>query len=180
MRLRVIAGEAGGRLLTAPDDPDVRPTSDRVREAIFNILYSEVGIEGFAVADLFAGSGAYGIEALSRGAASAVFVDRHRPSIAAIEANLEALGFEDRATIVRADASTWSGSARSVDLAFIDPPYAFEGWEALLDRVVADWVVAESNRELEPGERWDAIRSRRYGSTVVTLLRRVGDAPTSP
>src|SRR5665213_3190423 len=110
--MRVIGGEYRGRRLTAPVGDHVRPTSDRVREAIFNILFSLGGVEGLLVADLYSGTGALGIEALSRGAASVTFVDRDPRSIAAIRVNLVSAGLGDAetdgdATVVRADDDSW-------------------------------------------------------------------------
>jgi 16S rRNA (guanine966-N2)-methyltransferase len=119
--MRVVAGRYKGRRLTAPAGLDVRPTSDRVREALFSILGD---IEGLTVLDLFAGSGALGIEALSRGAARATLVDDDRRAIEAISANLAPLGDAD-AEVVRADALVWLGGRRGpYDLVFVDPPYS--------------------------------------------------------
>jgi 16S rRNA (guanine966-N2)-methyltransferase len=154
-----------------------RPTSDRVREAVFDMLTSMGSLEGAAVADLFAGSGALGIEALSRGAASAVFVDSAPAAISAVRANLTVLG--DRAaaaTVVRADASVWAatGAARDgrLDLVLADPPYAWRGWPDLLAALapVAGLVVAETGSPWEPVSGWETVRTRGYGSTVVTML----------
>ncbi len=102
--MRVIAGTRGGRRLVAPDGADTRPTADRVREATFNALASLDALVDAEVVDLFAGSGAMGIEALSRGAAHATFVDDDRRAIEAVEANLAATGLADRATVVRGPA----------------------------------------------------------------------------
>jgi 16S rRNA (guanine966-N2)-methyltransferase len=119
--VRVIAGHYRGRRLAAPRGTDVRPTSDRVREALFSILGS---LEGQRVLDLFAGSGALAIEALSRGAASAVLVENDRDALAAIRANLAPLG-DAAADVVRADALTWLRQGRGpYDLVFLDPPYS--------------------------------------------------------
>ena len=159
--------------------------------------------EGATVLDLFAGSGALGIEALSRGAAHATFVDSDAAACRAITANLTALGVADRATVVRSDvagflapnhvppgrqgdspprayAGPLSGAAAasvrpSVDLAFADPPYAFDGWAQLvdaLDTVDARVLVCESDREIEPApsHRWQTHRTRRYGTPVITIL----------
>ena len=119
--MRVVAGEYRGRRLQAPRGLDVRPTSDRVREALFSILGD---ISGLRVLDLFAGSGALAIEALSRGAASAVLVENDRPALDAIRANLEPLA-DVEAEVVRADALRWLDGRRGpFDLVFVDPPYS--------------------------------------------------------
>ena len=171
--MRVVAGEARGRTLMAPEGSGTRPTSDRVRESIFNMLFSLQATEGSAVLDLYAGCGALGIEALSRGAASCVFVEQHRRAVSCIETNLELTGFADRGTVVQADAVTWVGAnASTFDLVLADPPYADDDWVSLLDVLDARWVVAEAGRELEPHPRWDVVREKAYGSTVVTVLKR--------
>jgi 16S rRNA (guanine966-N2)-methyltransferase len=176
--MRVVAGSARGRALVAPEGTGTRPTSDRVREAIFNALFSlDDAVAGARVLDLYAGTGALGIEALSRGAASATFVDRGRPALAAIEQNLRRTGLGDRAEVVRADALDWLARTQAkYDLVLCDPPYDFGAWSALLaalERVlVTGCAVLESDRELELGEGWEAIRTRRYGGTVVSIIRR--------
>ena len=169
--MRVVAGTAKGRRLTTPPGRLTRPTSDRVREAVFSMLNSLDAIDGATVVDLFAGSGAMGIEALSRGAARAVFVESDAAAIRVIDANLEATGLSDRAAVRRADAATFS---EAVDVAFIDPPYAFDAWPALLDGLDARFAVIESDREVEAGAKWLVNKARRYGGTVVTLVQRKG------
>lgn len=180
--MRVIAGTHRGRPLRAPVGSGTRPTSDRVREAIFDILQPLVDLEGARVLDLFAGSGAMGIEALSRGAGRAVFVESASAALDALHANLGALGLEDRAEVVRADATTWlavpARKATRFDLALCDPPYRFAAWEAVLDRLDADVAVLESDGPVEPGPRWEVPRSRRYGGTLVTVVRRAPSAPS--
>jgi 16S rRNA (guanine966-N2)-methyltransferase len=167
--MRVVSGSARGRKLVAPAGLNTRPTSDRAREAIFSILASLDAIEGATVADLFAGSGAMGIEALSRGAAHATFVERDRDALAAIEANLASTGLAGAATVVRGDALAFRGEC---DLAFIDPPYGFDGWAALLDGLDGRLAVVESDREVDIGAKWLVNKVRRYGGTVVTLAQR--------
>lgn len=175
--MRVIGGEYRGRRLSAPVADHVRPTSDRVREAIFDILFSLGGVEGLQVADLFAGTGALGIEALSRGAASVTFVDRDPASVAAVRANLSSAGMGDAeadgdATIVRADVDTWTvGTPSRYDLVLCDPPYDYAGWEALVAGLPADLAVLESGAELPRVDGWEVLRSRRYGGTIVTVAR---------
>ena len=170
-RVRVVAGTAKGRKLTAPPGRDVRPTSDRVREAVFSSLVSMDAVEGASVLDLFAGSGALGIEALSRGAATATFVDDDPQAVATVEANLVATGL-DGGTVVRADALRWLESAPRLDLALVDPPYEFAAWDQLLGRLRAGVLVAESDHELDLGAGWGVVRIKRYGGTVVTLAAR--------
>jgi 16S rRNA (guanine966-N2)-methyltransferase len=165
--VRVVSGIARGRKLVAPKGDATRPTSDFVREAIFNSLQAHLELEGATVLDLFAGTGALGIEALSRGAAHATFVEDGRHALGALRANLEATGFAARTTILAVDATT--ARLPSVDLAFADPPYAFAAWPDLLTRVDAGLVVIESDREVPPPEGWRVLRQKRYGTTVVTL-----------
>jgi len=173
----VIGGELRGRRLSAPPGTSVRPTSDRVREAIFDILFSRGGVVGAQVVDLFAGSGALGIEALSRGAASVTFVERHPEALAAIRANLVSVGLPDAerdgdATVVRADVDSWVATTASrYDVALVDPPYRYEGWGTLVPRLPADLAVLESGAEIGSSEGWVVIKSKRYGGTIVTVAR---------
>lgn len=166
--MRVVAGIARGRKLVAPKGDATRPTSDFVREAIFNSLQAHVDLEDATVLDLFAGTGALGIEALSRGAAHATFVEDGRHALAALRANLETTGFAERATVLDADA-TKAALPAGIDVAFADPPYAFAGWSALLTRVDAGLAVIESDRPIDPPEPWRVLREKRYGTTVVVL-----------
>lgn len=125
---RVITGSAKGRRLFCPPDPRIRPATDRLKTALFNILFD---VDELAVLDLFAGCGAIGIEALSRGAAHATFVDSHRGAVEAIRANLTACRLGERASVVEADAAGWTERAghrgglvaTPFDLVFVDPPY---------------------------------------------------------
>jgi 16S rRNA (guanine966-N2)-methyltransferase len=174
--MRIIAGSYGGRRLQTPGGLDTRPTSDRVREALFSILGDRVA--GARVLDLFAGSGALGIEALSRGAAEATFVDNAPPAIRAIRANLEALGAE--AMVARAEARRFLGGAsrsgRSYDLVFLDPPYRLAAslgrdLSAALAAVVAPGgtVVAESDRRAPLEVDLPLEDERRYGDTLIRI-----------
>ena len=151
----------------------IRPTTDKVRQAVFNSLDSAGLIDGAAIADLFAGSGALGIEALSRGAATCVFVDRDRAALQAVRANISALGLENRTTVVTSDVPAWVPALRGVDLALLDPPYEFDGWESLLSVLQVPYVVAEAGHEIAPPVGWELVKSRRYGRTWVTRLERV-------
>jgi 16S rRNA (guanine966-N2)-methyltransferase len=175
--MRVVAGRLGGRRLAAPRGASTRPTSDRVREALFSALGD---VAGARVLDLFAGSGALGIEALSRGAVHATFVDSAPAAIAAVRRNLADLGLEDVAEARRADARAFLRNARRAgrhyDLVFLDPPYrraaalAAVLSSALPPALAAGArVVAESDRRapLELGLR--PVDERRYGDTVIRI-----------
>jgi 16S rRNA (guanine966-N2)-methyltransferase len=178
--MRVIGGRSRGRRLAAKLPATVRPTSDRVREAIFDILGSLGGVEELHVADLFCGSGALGVEALSRGAASATFVDLSTDSLEAVRTNLRAVGLGDESvTLVRASLPGWlrSGAARDFDLALCDPPYDFADWPDLLEALRAEVVVMESAAPVPlPEKSWVGTRERRYGGTLVTVAHRIGSA----
>jgi len=173
--MRVVAGELGGRKIVAPDGTSTRPTTDRVREAVFNALGSAGLVDGAVVADLFAGTGAVGIEALSRGAERCIFVERDRHALASLDENLDTLKLEDRSRVMRSDAMASAG-ALDVDIVFADPPYDFDAWDRLITSIRADFVVAESGRRLDPVDGWEIIRSKRYGRTWVTFLERSADS----
>jgi len=177
--VRVIGGEARGRPLRAPSSPAVRPTSDRVREAVFDVLSSLDVLRDASVLDAFAGSGALGIEALSRGAASATFVDSDREAIRTIEANLGRVGFGARpgVRVVRTDALGFLAGARArYDVALLDPPYRFGEWAQLLERLHAGVAVIESRTSVEVPDRFDLHRVYRYGGTLVTVVSESGRA----
>ena len=165
--MRVVAGIVRGHPLRAPRGDTTRPTSDFVREAVFNTLVAYVDLDQATVLDLFAGSGALGIEALSRGAAHATFVERDRNAIQAIRLNLDKTGFTDKATVVAGDAT--KVELPEADVVFADPPYAFEGWPALFPRFRTALAILESDRPIDPPDGWRVLKTKRYGSTVVTL-----------
>ena len=178
--MRVVSGTARGRRIVVPEGERTRPTADRVREAVFNSLYSLGAIDDAMVLDLFAGSGALGIEALSRGAAEATFVESDRAALAALRDNLATLGFEDRATVVPADANVVVSTLGHHDLVLLDPPYDFDGWDELLGHLHDAVVVIESDREIDLPAGWENHRTRRYGGTVVTLAFASASENTAP
>jgi 16S rRNA (guanine966-N2)-methyltransferase len=175
--MRIIAGERKGHTIYAPKGRDTRPTSDRVRENVFNIVAPWV--EDARVLDLYAGSGAMGLEALSRGAAAVVFVESDADAVRAIERNLDKLRLTG-ATVLRADATIGlvqeAAAGRKYDLVLADPPYAMTDYATLahyLPQVLADdgLVVFESDARLEPELPGLVVRtSRKYGSTRVTVF----------
>jgi 16S rRNA (guanine966-N2)-methyltransferase len=175
--MRIIAGERKGHAIFAPKGLETRPTSDRVRENVFNIVAPWV--EGARVLDLYAGSGAMGLEALSRGASAAVFLEAEPQAIRAIERNLEKLRLTG-ARVVRLDAITGlaqeAASGRKYDLVLADPPYSMTDYDALaryLPLVLSEdgLVVLESAAKTEPELAGLAVRStRKYGSTRVSVF----------
>ncbi|MDQ3543378.1 MAG: 16S rRNA (guanine(966)-N(2))-methyltransferase RsmD [Actinomycetota bacterium] len=169
--MRVVAGEFRGRRIAAPVTKATRPTTDRVREAVFNALSSLDVVVGATVADLYAGSGALGLEALSRGAEHCTFVEKDRAALSAIHDNIATLGVSGRTRVVSGDALVMA-KGLTVDVAFADPPYGFDQWPALLANVQAGFVVAESADEVDATEGWKSVRVKRYGRTWVTFLER--------
>ncbi|HEY1427202.1 MAG TPA: 16S rRNA (guanine(966)-N(2))-methyltransferase RsmD [Caulobacteraceae bacterium] len=185
--MRIVAGTFRGRPLVAPKGHLTRPTADRARQAMFNVLEHASWapeLEGASVIDVFAGSGALGIEALSRGAASCLFVDHAEPARAAIRANLAALGLEGRARIDRRDATALPArSAADVapcGLAFLDPPYGERLGEQALARLAGGgWLAPGAIAALERGAGdaasapagFELVDERRWGAAKVSFLR---------
>ncbi|HEU0025218.1 MAG TPA: 16S rRNA (guanine(966)-N(2))-methyltransferase RsmD [Thermoleophilaceae bacterium] len=171
--MRVVAGEFGGRRLQAPRGRRTRPTADRVREALFSMLGE---LHGAVVLDLFAGSGALGIEALSRGAESALFVDRDPMAVAAIRRNLDAVG-TSAGVVRRQDALRFlAGCEASFDVVFVDPPYdsaprlAGPLSEALPAVLNDDAMIVTESRKHTPLElSLPLVRERTYGDTRVAI-----------
>ncbi|MCG6857064.1 MAG: 16S rRNA (guanine(966)-N(2))-methyltransferase RsmD [Salaquimonas sp.] len=176
--MRIVGGEFRGRSLAAPKGQAIRPTTDRTRESLFNILASRIDLEGSRVIDLFAGTGALGLEALSRGAAFALFVDASVEGRSLIRTNIEALGLTGRTQIFRRDASKLGaiGTMQPFDLAFADPPYG-TGLGERAARTLAEggWLnedallVLEEARGHAPSSLPDfvALDRREFGDSVL-------------
>ena len=187
--MRVVGGRHRGRRLAAPAGHAVRPTSDRAREALFNILsHGEIAAAGLPFAgenvlDAFAGTGALGIEALSRGAARAAFVEADRAALSALRRNLAMLDEEDSADIVAGDATRPPRAPYACVLAFLDPPYrsglaapaltALTGMGWLAPRALAIVEIA-SDEEFSAPEGFTMIDARKYGAAKLVFLRREG------
>jgi 16S rRNA (guanine966-N2)-methyltransferase len=178
--MRIIAGEWRGRMIEAPPGQSTRPTADRVRETLFSMLSSRLGsFEGLRIADLFAGSGALGLEALSRGAASATFVESDPRAVTILRRNVETLGATERARVIAGSALALPPS-EPFDLIFADPPYAQGSGSGVVQSVAAagwltkgGWMSVETSRddEVDPGDL--AIETvRDVGRGRLTLLRR--------
>jgi 16S rRNA (guanine966-N2)-methyltransferase len=172
--MRIISGAFKGRQLYVP--PGIRPTADRVKEAVFSIISNKWDISGIQVLDLFAGSGALGFEALSRGAAHAVFVDKSAGSIKAIKRNAINLGLGEQVEAVSGDAISYlskSSDSHLFDLVFCDPPYEFNRWADILPAAYPGLVIAESNTDLIKTAHESGYKnagSYKYGGSYVTIM----------
>lgn len=185
--MRIVGGTLGGRVLRAPAGAATRPTSEKVREALFNILGNRLGnlegsVEGAHVLDVFAGSGAVGIEALSRGAAHATFIDSGKAALAAIRGNLADLGLTSRATVLSQDAIAACARHRPPApwrVVFVDPPYRSDlAARAVLalpsESLAADAVIVieHDRRNVPPDALGSLLRTdqRRYGDTMISFF----------
>ena len=185
--MRIIAGSARGTPLLAPKGMDTRPTQDKVKESLFNMLQGQ--LEDGAALDLFAGSGALGLEAVSRGASRAVLVDQSREASQCIRRNIEKLRFQDRAELLTCDwkqaVSKLARESRKFDLVFLDPPYRMDDLGSLCDELdgagllnpeaVVVWERrAGTKNELPPA--FALMKQRAYGDTEMLLYRYEGRA----
>ncbi len=177
--MRVITGTARGKRLKELKGDNVRPTTDRVKEGLFSSI--QFDIEGRRVLDLFAGSGQLGIEALSRGAETATFIDNSIESVEIVKENLKTTGLEKQAIVFRSDYSDFLSASKSVyDIAFIDPPFAEGLWEDALNKVcrvmsAAGIIICEHPSDVVLPESTEGFRVRkqyRYGKILVTIYAR--------
>jgi 16S rRNA (guanine966-N2)-methyltransferase len=184
--VRVIAGAARGRPLAAPAGRDTRPTSDRAREGLFSTLDSLTEVAGARVLDLYAGSGAVGLEALSRGAAAVVLVESDMKAASVIKRNIEAVGLPGARVVVdRVERFLASDTGEPYDIVFLDPPYAVA--DDIVTRVLAAARLADSGvlvverSAKAPEPAWppgvEGVRDRRYGDGTLWYGRRVSEAP---
>ena len=178
--MRIIAGEWRGRKLVAPKGEGTRPTADRTRETLFSMLTSRLGtFEGLSVADLFAGSGALGLEALSRGAAHCLFMEQERDALDAIRANLATLDARSRSTVNAGSVMALGPAKAPHDLVLLDPPYGTGAGEVALDRLLRlGWIGPATLMALETAadetvdvKGLDVVADRRVGKAKLTLLR---------
>lgn len=182
--MRIIAGDWRGRKLTAPKGDITRPTADRTRETLFNMLTSRLGtFEGLRVADLFAGSGALGLEALSRGAAQCLFVEQDKPALDAIRSNIKSLDARARCDVQAASVMTLAPAAQPYDLLLLDPPYETGAGAVALDRLLrlgwisdATWIVVEtSSQESVEVKGLETEKERRVGKAMLHVMRKATD-----
>ena len=177
--MRIIAGAWRGRPLDAPPGRATRPTSDRAREGLFSMLQSRIGsFEGLRIADLFAGTGALGLEALSRGAGHCTFVERDRQALDILRRNIERLGAGDRADVRAQAVEHVPPPATPFDLIFMDPPYGVGLAQTALDRASdwlgpGGWISLEVHDEaIEAPQGLDQIVERRFGKAKIRIFRR--------
>jgi 16S rRNA (guanine966-N2)-methyltransferase len=180
--MRIIAGSFKGRRLVSARDRSIRPTTDRAKQTIFDILSARIDFSRCSVLDLFSGSGSLGLEALSRGASHVTFVERSRQALAILERNIRELKCEDQTTVHQADVFWYLKNARhAVDIVFVDPPYKLEQIGELPAAVASSpvsapgtFVVMEHSREssVPIPESYEAIR-KSLGQTVVLILRTI-------
>ncbi len=174
--MRITGGDLRGRTLQAPKGDRTRPTTDKTRQALFNLLQSRLTLTGARVLDLFCGSGALGMEALSRGAVHATLVERHGPTLALARANADALGLSDACTFARADALRWiDGTPTRFDLIVADPPYALAELSSLPDRLLplltpGGILSLESATDTDFTDHPALLVSRVYGGTRLSLF----------
>jgi 16S rRNA (guanine966-N2)-methyltransferase len=178
--MRIISGEWRGRKLVAPAGDTTRPTADRTRETLFSMLTSRLGdFEGLKVADLFAGSGALGLEALSRGAAHSLFVEQDAAAIRAIRANLAALRVQDRSDVRASSVLSLGPVKEPLDLVMLDPPYGTGAGSVALDKLIrlgwigeATWISLETHADEVPQLKTCVVDAeRKVGKARLTLLR---------
>ena len=169
--MRIVGGVARGRPLKAKLPATVRPTTEMAREAIFSMLQARGGLDDAVVVDLYCGSGAMGIEALSRGAREAYFVDSDPVCLEAAKTNFAASRLEATVHFVRATLPRWTVPA-SASIVFADPPYGPLDVAALLADIHAHTVVIENDRYADAPPGWTVGKQKRYGTTLVTLLHR--------
>jgi 16S rRNA (guanine966-N2)-methyltransferase len=178
--MRIVAGELRGRRLFAPNGHEFRPTTDRVKETMFNILNNRVEWDGARVCDLFAGSGSLGLEALSRGAARATFVENDRSSLDVLRRNIEALGVAGRCSVEPRRVETYLDSGPAAfDVIFADPPYRFEGAEDMLRGIADGKLLAREGilcyehhtaAAVPRIDQWIIVDGRGFGTTTVTFM----------
>lgn len=178
--MRIISGDWRGRAIVAPKGDTTRPSADRTRETLFSMLVSRLGsFEGLAIADLFAGSGALGLEALSRGAVSCQFVEHDRDALAALDRNIAKLGAAPRARVVRQSVLALPAQPAPLDLVMMDPPYTTGAGAVALDRLSrfgwfgpASWIAVETARSENVDVAGFAIDTvRDVGRARLHLLR---------
>ena len=187
--MRIVAGEWRGRKLTAPKGDATRPTADRMRETLFSMLTSRLSsFEELRVADLFAGSGALGLEALSRGAAHCLFVEQERSAVDAIRSNINALDAKDRTVVEISSVMHLRPAREPYDLILLDPPYRTGAGEVALDRLLrlgwigeATWIALETAFDEQPEVKGLRIETtRKIGKGRLTLLLREPAPATAP
>jgi len=187
--MRITTGRFKGRTVQTVGDLSVRPATDRARQTIFNILSARKEIEGTSILDLFAGSGSLGLEAISRGAEKAVFVEQSRDASRLLEATIERFGCGGQSDVLTMDARQFlAGNRERFDLVFSDPPYSYPHTAGMPDDIIGGKHLAPggilliehaTGLEFPPSDRWELFTGRRFGRTTISFFRPVHSQETA-
>lgn len=177
--MKIVSGKFGGRKLVVPKSRDIRPTSDKIRGAIFNMLASRDAIEDASVLDAFCGTGALGLEALSRGASRCTFIDKAKEALSLAQENVRVLGVEDQCDFLLKDAVKMKSTEKTYDLIFLDPPYFLDLVPQILEQLLTEkmfsenaWVACETEKKVDISVSGFAVENeKKYGDTKITLLQ---------
>jgi 16S rRNA (guanine966-N2)-methyltransferase len=181
--MRITTGRFKGRMVRTVNDLSVRPAMDRARQTIFNILGARIELDGVSVLDLFAGSGSLGLEALSRGASRAVFVETSREACKLLEDTIERFGCVDEAEVITIDARQFlAGNRHRFQIVFADPPYSYPHTAGMPQEIIEGNHLAPggilliehaTGLEFPPSGRWELFTDRRFGRTTISFFRRI-------
>ncbi len=174
--MRIIGGVDRGRRIEAPPGRVTRPITDRAKESVFNMLASMGLPAGCRVIDLYAGSGSFGLEALSRGADHVTFVERDRVALATLRANIAQLDYADRCDVKAADVGSVLPLARPAEIAFCDPPYPDDPWNDLLSKLAVRTIVVHADHPVALTDRWLELKRRKYGRSHILIAERPVDS----
>jgi len=168
--MRIISGEDRGRKIEAPSGMGTRPILDRAKESIFNMLVSLGGVEDLTVFDLYAGSGSFGLECLSRGAKNVHFVENSKHAINTLTKNVETIGYSQRCQIHRMPVAGFLAKQLQVDLVFCDPPYKDDPWEDIFSKFKSEvTLVGHAATEIDLPEGWQELKRRKYGRSHILI-----------
>lgn len=182
--MRIVAGEFGGRILKTPKDSDIRPTSDKVRQAVFNMLHSRGAVEGANVLDAFCGTGALGLEALSQGAAFCTFIDVSKKSLLLCKENIDALGVGERCAGLVMDSTKLADKPKDIpqaNLVFLDPPYNKDLVPRAIEALhLSFWLAEDAVLVIETAQKEDpdlqgleVLQEKTYGDTRIILAHKI-------
>lgn len=170
--MRVISGTAKGRKLILPPRDTTRPLTDRAKEGLFNSLGSLGLVVGSTIADVYAGSGSFGIECLSRGAESVTFVEKDRKVADTIKQNLATFDLSEPATVVVGSAHSFIAKPKQFDLMFCDPPYASDPWQDIFEHAQCEYLVGHAESDIELPKDWEEVKRKKYGRAHIFIAQK--------